>query len=79
MRPGKPTQNAYCESFIGKFRYECLRRHWFRSLAEARTTIEQWRMDYNHIRPHRGLGQRTPMELVRGGKQPKNPHSKYLG
>ena len=79
IQPGKPTQNAYCESFIGKFRYECLRQHWFRSLLEARAVIEQWRMDYNHVRPHRGLGQRTPMELVREAEKPENSHSEYSG
>jgi putative transposase len=79
IQPGKPTQNAYCESFIGKFRYECLRQHWFRSLPEARTIIESWRMDYNHVRPHRGLGQKTPMELVRETGQRENSHSKYSG
>jgi putative transposase len=63
--PGKPMQNAYVESFNGKFRDECLNQHWFVSLAEARVTIEDWRVDYNEQRPHQSLGQRTPAEFAR--------------
>jgi len=63
--PGKPMQNAYVESFNGKFRDECLNQHWFASLAEARVTIEHWRVDYNELRPHQGLAQRTPAEFAR--------------
>lgn len=59
-RPGKPTDNAFAESFNGHFRAECLDCHWFASLEEARHTIEAWRMDYNTERPHRALGQETP-------------------
>jgi putative transposase len=43
IQPGKPTQNAFVESFNGKFRDECLNQHWFTSMAEARQIIEQWR------------------------------------
>lgn len=49
--PGKPIQNAYIESFNGKFRDECLSQHWFISLAQARTVSEEWRTDYNERRP----------------------------
>jgi putative transposase len=59
-RPGKPTDNAFAESFNGHFRAECLDCHWFASLEEARQTIEAWRLDYNTERPHRALGQATP-------------------
>jgi len=59
-RPGKPTDNAFAESFNGRFRDECLNQHWFVSLEEARLTVEAWRIDYNTERPHRGLGQQTP-------------------
>ena len=45
--PGKPEQNAYVESFNGKFRDECLNEHWFADLKEAREEIEDWRQDYN--------------------------------
>jgi putative transposase len=59
-RPGKPTDNAFAESFNGHFRAECLDCHWFASLEEARQTIEAWRIEYNTERPHRALGQNTP-------------------
>jgi putative transposase len=59
-RPGKPTDNAFAESFNGHFRAECLDQHWFASLEEARTTIEAWRVEYNTERPHRALKQQTP-------------------
>lgn len=60
IRPGKPIENAYVESFNGKFRDECLNEHWFVSLGEAQQVIEAWRIDYNTVRPHRSLGQLTP-------------------
>jgi putative transposase len=60
ISPGKPTQNAFVESFNGKFRDECLNDNVFTSLAEAREIIERWRVDYNERRPHRSLGQMTP-------------------
>ena len=59
-RPGKPTDNGHIESFNGKFRDECLSQHWFLSLADARQIIEDWRVDYNVVRPHSGLGNLTP-------------------
>ena len=52
IAPGKPTQNAFIESFNGRFRDECLNEHVFLTLAEARRTIEAWRNDYNARRPH---------------------------
>jgi putative transposase len=64
IEPGKPTQNAYIESFNGKFRDECLNENWFLSLPDARTTIEEWRNDYNGSRPHSALGNKTPAEYV---------------
>ena len=51
-RPGKPTDNAFIESFNGKFRAECLNAHWFLSLDDARRKCEAWRRDYNEERPH---------------------------
>jgi len=60
IRPGKPIENAYVESFNGKFRDECLNEHWFFSVAEAQTVIEGWRVDYNTVRPHSALQQQTP-------------------
>ena len=64
-RPGKPTDNAYVESFNGTLRAECLDAHWFGDLAEARQRIESWRIEYNASRPHRALGERTPNEFAR--------------
>jgi putative transposase len=63
IEPGKPVQNAVMESFNGRFRDECLNSHWFTSLADARRTIEAWRLDYNGERPHSSLGYRTPEEV----------------
>ena len=70
IAPGKPVQNAYIESFNGRLRDECLNEHWFGTLAEARATIEAWRLDYNSVRPHSALHNRTPEEFARqiGGK-----------
>ncbi len=63
-RPGKPTDNAYVESFNGHFRAECLDQHWFTSLQEARAVIEAWRVEYNQERPHRALKQQTPAAFL---------------
>ena len=60
IEPGKPTQNAYIESFNGRFRDECLNEHWFTSLAHAQVVIEAWRREYNEERPKKGLGGLTP-------------------
>lgn len=62
IEPGKPTQNAFVESFNGKFRDECLNENWFKSLDDAKEKIETWRIDYNTTRPHRSLKQMTPLE-----------------
>ena len=67
VEPGKPVQNAFIESFNGKMRDECLNEHWFISLREARETIEAWRRDYNEVRPHTSLGNRTPQEFTGTG------------
>jgi putative transposase len=63
-RPGKPTDNAYIESFNGSFRDECLNVHWFLSLQDAREKIEAWRQEYNCFRPHSSLGDLAPQELI---------------
>ena len=64
--PGKPVQNAFVESFNGKFREECLNETWFRSLQDAREVIAAWREDYNCVRPHKSLGWKTPAEVEKG-------------
>ncbi len=63
-RPGKPTDNAYIESFNARFRLECLNEHWFLSLEDAQEKIEEWRLDYNETRPHSSLGNVTPNEFA---------------
>jgi putative transposase len=60
IQPGKSTQNAFIESFNGKFRDYCLNQNWFATLDDARSTIEHWRNHYNHVRPHRSLGKKPP-------------------
>jgi transposase InsO family protein len=60
IEPGKPNQNAYIESFNGRFRDECLNEHWFTSLRHAQVVIETWRREYNEERPKKSLGGLTP-------------------
>lgn len=64
IQPGKPAQNPYVESFNGKFRDECLNENLFFDLRDARTKIETWRRDYNHVRPHKSLRQETPVAFA---------------
>jgi putative transposase len=64
IAPGKPIQNAHCESFHGRLRDECLNAQWFLSLREARRIVEAWRQDYNQARPHSALGYLTPVEFA---------------
>ena len=71
IRPGKPTENAFIESFNGRVRQECLNQHHFLDLEEARKTIEEWRLNYNSFRPHRTLDGMTPEEFA-GQWQVKN-------
>jgi putative transposase len=65
IEPGSPWENGYIESFNGKLRDELLNREIFTTLTEARILIEQWRREYNHIRPHSSLGYRPPAPYVR--------------
>ena len=64
IAPGKPTQNAFVESFNGRLRDERLNEHVFGSLAEARRIIKEWRVDYNTARPHTSLAGLTPAEYA---------------
>lgn len=63
-RPGRPTDNAYIESFNGKLRAERMKAHWFMSLADAEEKCEAWRRDYNEVRPHRAIGNKVPISLI---------------
>lgn len=64
-RPGKPTDNAFIESFNSRLRQDCLNQHWFRSIGEARRIIEAWRQDYNLNHPHSALGYSSPEMFAR--------------
>jgi putative transposase len=64
IRPGKPVENAYIESFNGRLRDECLNEHWFLNMAHARSVIERWRLEYNTERPHSSLGYLTPAQYA---------------
>jgi putative transposase len=63
IAPGKPQQNAFVESFIGRLRDECLNETLFASLSQARAVLDAWRADYNCVRPHSALANRTPEEF----------------
>ncbi|MFH1998042.1 MAG: IS3 family transposase, partial [Planctomycetota bacterium] len=65
IRPGKPNDNAYVESFNGKFRDECLNDGWFMTVKDARQIIEDWRIDYNKYRPHSSLDYLAPESFAR--------------
>lgn len=74
IRPGKPVENAYVESFNGRFRDECLNEHWFLTMAHAREVIERWRIEYNTERPHSSLGDVPPEEFaLNAGASPVLP------
>ncbi|MGD1029180.1 IS3 family transposase [Candidatus Binatus soli] len=64
IRPGRPTENGYIESFNGRLRDECLNVQVFFSVADARDKLERWRQDYNRVRPHSALGDSTPEEFA---------------
>jgi putative transposase len=64
ITPGRPMENGFIESFNGKFRDECLNENWFLDLADARQKIEEWRCDYNLVRPHSALAYLTPAEFA---------------
>mgnify|MGYP001611787921 CR=1 FL=1 len=64
IRPGKPIDNAFAESFNGRLRDECLNTNWFMNLKHAKQVIEDWRRDYNEVRPHTSLNDKTPREYA---------------
>jgi len=77
IRPGKPVENAYIESFNGRLREECLNSHWFMSLDHARSIISDWKDEYNDFRPHSSLGNLTPNEFIRR-KEGQNQQDRVL-
>jgi len=70
-RPGKPTDNAFCESFNGKLRDEFLATHWFENIADVRLHLETWREEYNRFRPHSSLGHLFPFEWLQSQLRPE--------
>ena len=68
IQPGKPTQNAFVESFNARLRDSCLNQHWFKSLSEARAIIEAWRQHYNHERPHSSLDYQATCRVRKAGR-----------
>ena len=81
IRPGKPVENAYIESFNGKLRHECLNQHYFKTLEEAKSIIEDWKMWYNGFRPHQTLNGLTPTEFIKQWQDKNNnqtPEKFYL-
>jgi putative transposase len=74
IEPGRPTQNAFIESFNGRFRDACLSQRWFRDLAEAEALIGAWRAHYNTERPHSALGYLPPAQYrIRTGRSALPP------
>ena len=73
IKPGKPIQNAFIESFNGRLRHECLNQHYFVTLTEAKKIIESWRMEYNTFRPHGSLNGRTPAEFKKAWEEQNTP------
>lgn len=66
-RPGKPSDNAFIEAFNASVRRECLSQHWFLSLEDAQRTLDAWRKDYNNVRPHSALANKSPRQYAGGG------------
>ncbi len=64
IRPGRPVENGFIESFNGRLRDECLNVEWFNSLHDARETLARWRNHYNQQRPHSALADRTPASFA---------------
>ena len=78
IRPGKPVENAFVESFNGRFRAECLNAHWFPTIDHARVVIETWRHEYNEDRTHSSLGRRTPAEFTLALESEPQPPTQKL-
>jgi putative transposase len=78
IAPGKPMQNGFVESLNGRLRDECLNEHLFRTLPAARQLIEEWRIDYNHARPHTSLGGLTPNQFAARSQKDHNENRVQL-
>ena len=75
IKPGKPVQNAFIESFNGRLRHECLNQHYFVTLEEAKKIIEDWRLEYNTFRPHGSLKGLTPEEFRKAWEDKKQQNA----
>ena len=75
ITPGKPIENAFIESFNGRFRHECLNQHYFATLQEAKEIAEKWRINYNTFRPHSSLKGQTPDAFVKAWKEENQQHN----
>lgn len=73
IRPGRPVENAYAESFNSRLRDECLNVHLFFDVEDAQRKLDEWRDDYNYVRPHGSLGNRTPVEARRAQAELRSP------
>jgi putative transposase len=73
IRPGRPVETAFIESFNGRLRGECLNSHVFGNVAEAQALLDAWRDDYNRVRPHSGLQDRTPEEWAQYVTESREP------
>ena len=73
IRPGKPVENGYIESFNGRLRDECLNGEIFFGLADAKEKLKTWRLDYNERRPHSSLGDRTPADCAAAEQRRGDP------
>ncbi len=79
IRPGKPTENSYVESFHGRLRDECLNVQLFYSIEDARKKLDVWREDYNRVRPHGSLGKRPPEEFLESWAASEMPSQTQKG
>ncbi len=68
IRPGRPVENGFIESFNGRLRDECLNVEWFATLNDARETLARWRTHYNQQRPHSALADQTPSSFANSYK-----------
>jgi len=75
IRPGKPMENAFAESFNGRVRDEFLNQHCFRSVQHARDLSAEWREDYNQVRPHTALGGLSPEQHIAKLRGPLGAHA----
>ncbi len=75
IRPGKPTENAFAESFNGRVRDEFLNQHCFTSIGHARDLGSDWHQDYNAVRPHTSLGGRSPEQFLADLRGPHGAHA----